>query len=364
MIQEQAQNTTNQTQQGLWQFMESCKLIIIPYKSSGDCVVPDFKKGRFTLVEISKNKWCFYGQDANNQRIEGLVNSIPSLHKLNEKLISKQELDQNKLLETILLSLGYAQLSLPKIPQGKRIIPNDLIRSSLFTVVNHKIARGNYKEKEIFAFGNTLINYTGEELRQDDEDVLLQLIQFYSKCSEDSITFLPYTMLRELGWPARTQYRDKLKCSLNRMSATNITIINKVLKEGLSLSLVRKFRWRDDNGSMLKHWAVWLEPEIVKLFSNMSYSKILWDQRKKLKPLGKWLHSYYTSHAEPYPIKVSTIHKASGSRTKAIKHFKPILRDALVELKMINFLEEFWIDALNRVHVVRLKQKNYCHGNY
>ena len=37
--------------------------------------------------------------------------------------------------------------SLPHIPSGKRIIPNDLIRSSLFTVVNHKLKREYIKEK-------------------------------------------------------------------------------------------------------------------------------------------------------------------------------------------------------------------------
>jgi hypothetical protein len=250
------------------------------------------------------------------------------------------------------------QLVFPHIPQGKRIIPNDLIRSSLFTVTNHNIKREYIKERDLFTFGNIKISYTGEELRQDDQDVWLQIIYLFSNAKDCYVDFLPYTILNHIDWPARTQYRDKLKDCINRMSATNISIYNKALNQGMTLSLVRKFAWKADNDERLKRWQVWLEPEIIKLFSGMNYSKILWEQRKKLNPLAKWLHSYYSSHAEPFPIKVATIHAATGSKTKAMKHFKPALRIALCELVQIGFLETFFIDMKNLVFVSRCKPRN------
>jgi hypothetical protein len=251
---------------------------------------------------------------------------------------------------------GLLPSLVPYIPTDKRAIPNDLIRSSLFTVSNHNTRREYIKERNLYTFGATKITYTGEELRQDDEDVWLQIIYYFSRVEENYVDFMPYTVLRELDWPARTQYCEKLKSSIIRMSATNICISNEEINAGLTLSLVRKFMWKQEDGKKLKRWRVWLEPEIVKLFADMRYSKIIWDQRKKLNPLAKWLHAYYSSHAEPYPVKIITLRDACGSKMKSIKHFKVTLRRALLELAAVGFLKDFWIDARNLVYVQRDKQ--------
>lgn len=246
-------------------------------------------------------------------------------------------------------------MNIPGISQFKRVIPNDLIRSSLFTISNHKMPRSYLKEQSLFTFGETSISYTGEELRQDDEDVWLQIIYHASKERTHSIEFMPYSMISKLDWPRRTQYRDKLKSILTRLSATNLSIRNKYLRAGISVSLVRKFVWTDDSGSSLKRWRVWIEPEIIKLFSHSLYTKIHWVQRKKLKPLAKWLHAYYSSHAVPLPVPIVILKRASGSKTKALSHFKEQLKMALNELMFIGFLkDDFYIDLSNTLHVKRI----------
>lgn len=248
---------------------------------------------------------------------------------------------------------------LPSIAQKKRIIPNDIIRSSLFTISNHNRKRDFLKNHTIYTFGVTQITYTGEELRQDDEDVWLQLIFLASHSKSDSIEFMPYRLLSQVGWPQRTQYRDKLKLILERMSATNVDISNTQIQAGLSLSLIRKFTWYDKSiGSSLKKWKIWLEPELVKLFGINLYTKLDWEQRKRLTPLAKWLHSYYSSHAQPIPITIHTLKKACGSKTKAFKHFKASLREALQNLVKIGFLETYFINAANIVEVKRYKSSH------
>lgn len=246
---------------------------------------------------------------------------------------------------------------LPNIAKKNRIIPNDIIRSSLFTISNHNRQRGFLKNHAIHTFGNTHINYTGEELRQDDEDVWLQLVFLASQLQSEVIDFMPYRFLSQIGWPQRTQYREKLKSTLERMSATNVDISNKSIKAGISLSLVRKFVWFNNSTNVsLKQWKVWLEPELVKLFSINQYTKVDWEQRKQLSPLSKWLHSYYSSHAEPMPITIHTLKKACGSKMKAFKHFKASLRKALQDLVKIGFLETYFINAANVVEVKRHKK--------
>lgn len=256
------------------------------------------------------------------------------------------------------------EFALPAIPEKKRVIPNDIIRSSLFTVSNHNRERLNLKNEVLFSFQNTDIFYTGEELRQDDEDVWLQLIYLSSQSQSSEIFFRPYTFMGELGWPKRTQYREKLKASLTRMSATDLKIHNKAYGEGIDLSLVRKFIWYD-TGGQLKEWRIWLEPEVVKLFSKLGqvYSKIHWEQRKQLNPLAKWLHAFYSSHAEPAPMLVSRIMQLSGSKMKAHKHFKQQLRIALLQLCQVGFLESYFINESNQVSVVRIKESYKMNDN-
>ena len=92
----------------------------------------------------------------------------------------------------------------------------------------------------------------------------------------------------------------------------------------------------------------------------MNFTKLIWMQRIKLTPLAKWLHSYYSSHLDPHSIKVETILKACGSKTKALKHFKPILRNALVELVQVGLLADYYINSNNLVCVTRnIKKQVY-----
>ena len=246
-------------------------------------------------------------------------------------------------------------LTIPTISQKKRIIPNDLIRSSLFTISNHKMPRSYLKEHMLYTFGETTITYTGEELRQDDEDVWLQIIYLISTEQSMTMEFMPYSLMAKLGWPRRTQYRDKLKMILTRLSATNLAIRNKNIKAGISVSLVRKFIWTDSEGSSLKRWKIWIEPEIRKLFSNALYTKVHWEQRQQLKPLAKWLHAYYSSHANPLPIPIPVLKKATGSKSKTLSHFKEQLKASLSELVKINFLHHnFYVDSSNVLHVSRV----------
>lgn len=241
--------------------------------------------------------------------------------------------------------------SLPQCTSGRRAIPYDFVRSSLFNIANHKTPREFLKEHYLCTFGNTKILYSGEELRQDDEDVWMQIIHIAAKNKTLEVEISPYSFLKQLGWPPKVQYKEKLIKSLSRLVATNLSITNSNLTEGVSLSLIRKFFWKDGEDKAMKSWRIVVESELVKLFENYTFVKLFWDHRQKLKPLAKWLHAYYSSHVEPYPVKVQTFHKTTGSKTKLLKHFKENLRKALIELVQVGFLEDFWIDPENRVFV-------------
>jgi len=56
-----------------------------------------------------------------------------------------------------------------------------------------------------------------------------------------------------------------------------------------------------------------------------SWTQLEWDERMALKgkPLAQGLHSYFSTHAAPFPVSLK-----SGSPTKLLKHFKTELRRA------------------------------------
>src|SRR3990167_9816790 len=244
-----------------------------------------------------------------------------SLHGAFKQILSRKSAQHRRLVCRVICSrvIRMESFLIPHIPHDKRIIPNDMIRSSLFTIANHNSERTYLKNKKISSFLSTDIIYTGEELRQDDEDVWLKLIYLASQSQENEISFKPYSFLTQIGWAGRTQYRDRLKASLIRMSATTLEIYNHHFEKGIGLSLIRKFEWYTDD-AQLSYWTVWLEPEVVKLYSELGkmYSKIHWEQRKKLKPLAKWLHAFYSSHAEPEPVHIDRLMELCGSKMKSL----------------------------------------------
>lgn len=255
---------------------------------------------------------------------------------------------------------------IPYSPNGKRIVANDLIRSALFTVANKKEKRTFFKDEAIAAYGQTLIKYRGEELRQDDADVFMLILHalshdfFVIDYNEMSIEFMPFSFIRLLGWPKTSYYKQMLFEILSRLSATSLTIKNKDTLAGIVVSLVRKFEFEDAHGEGLKNWKVYLENEIIILLKPNGYTKINWDQRLNLTPLAKWLHAFYSSHEKPYALKVSTIFYLCGTRTKKLSHFKENLRGALNDLVKIGFLRDFYIDVSNTLHVLRIGQDSYA----
>jgi hypothetical protein len=247
-------------------------------------------------------------------------------------------------------------VQLPLWRDDKRGIPNELVRSALFNVRNHKAGRQNFQDKLIAVIGDGRISYTGQELRQDDEDIWLQIMHLARlQPLGEWIEFTPYAFLKAIRWPTTKYYYNKLRIGLGRMQATALTVYSKRLAKGVSVSLVRKFEWEDGSGQKLDRWKVWLEPEMRLLFGEIYYTEVEWEQRQQLGPLAQWLHGLYASHSRPYPMKVETLWITCGSDTKALRSFKFMLRQSLEELKQVGFLLDAWIDEADLVHVVRSK---------
>lgn len=258
---------------------------------------------------------------------------------------------------------------LPIWPNDLRGLPNSFARSALFNVANmRKGERANLKRHPITALAGIQITYTGEELRQDDEDVFLQILhiaRLHNLGTE--VRFTANSMITELGWSRNAKSYKRLVDTLDRMKASAVAVTVEDIrgaKENYTGSLIRSFRWKEgSSGTPMREWEILLEKEIVALFNPESYTRLDWKLRLKLAPLAKWLHSFYHSHQSAYPLKVATLRDLTGSGIKQLYVFRFKLKEALAMLVEQGFFISAYVDERTDMVVVeRAFNLRLAHG--
>jgi len=219
-----------------------------------------------------------------------------------------------------------------------RALPNVVVRSSLFTARNPKVPRAMRRQEPLAVIGPGEIQYTGEELRQDDEDVLLYLVNEARKIyGNDNLanaavnaTFrVPFnrgTMVRELGWTRNTRSYKRLRSCMTRLKASELlvkTTISELESRGRAVSLITQYEWSGDE--------YWVElPVLFFRLYGRQYTSISWDQRQQLPAgLARWLHAYILSHKQPQPVKIVTIANGAGLKIPTTKNELAELRRAI-----------------------------------
>jgi hypothetical protein len=279
---------------------------------------------------------------------------------------AKQAAQQAKLDAAIAESAAKQQLSLPFWPANFRALPNEIFRSALFNARNKSRTREHLKEREIYVIGDGRITYTGEELRQDDETVWLQLIQLAkSQPLGEIVRFTARSFLLAIRWPVKSKSYIRLRDCLTRMQATSLQVVVKRLdgdnekseENGKAMSMIPAFEWRDPRtGAPLRQYRVQLAPQLVGLYGGKGYfTRVEWARRLDLPSgLATWLHGYFASHEQPFPIKLGTIKAGAGLTTTTQKHLRELVKTALDELKRVRFLKDWSFGPDDLVKVERL----------
>ena len=242
--------------------------------------------------------------------------------------------------EQILATFASKPKFLPEWPDGQRAMPNEILRSALFNCRNRKQARVFVKDLEIAVIGDGQVIYRGEELRQDDELVWLHLMHLAKKVHLGAcVDFTPYSFIKALGWAIKGQNYERLRICLSRMQATAIRIQSKRLGCFISVSLIHKFRSRNERNETLPRWEVWVGEEMRLLFDEEFLTRVNWEIRKSLPDgIASKLFGYWASHRQPFPVKIATLLQLCGSEMSP-KHFKVELKKSLGVLREIGFLE-------------------------
>ena len=211
---------------------------------------------------------------------------------------------------------------LPDWPEKNRGIPNLCLRSALFGVIKRGRRRA-VKGELIASLKGIGIRYTGWKLDQGDFDVLVQALHLQNhhleRTPENYIRFEVKTFLRAIGRQPGKSGREWLKDCFRRLTATAIEL----------------------NVDISNGW-----------------TQLQWQQRLHLKSgLAKWLHGFYSSHREPFPLKISTLRQLCGSDCKRMGDFRRSLRKAMNELINVGAIQSWQIDINDKLHVQRMTKR-------
>ena len=258
------------------------------------------------------------------------------------------------------MSSFQLQHTLPIWPDEVRGGPNPLLRSAFFAAVASKhrkiFADQAVASKEpegilIAAQDGVTIKYTGTQLNQYDADVFFEILHRSRRSPLGTFAiFSGSDFLKSIGRVRNNLNYEDLDTSLRRLKRGTVDVA-----------------WRGANsrpmqytGSLLaeveretesKLYKVSLFPKIKILFEPTSLTYLQWPDRKKLlrAPLAQWLHSYFSTHARPFPITVSWIQEKSGHADSRRADFLRTLRNAVKVLKDQLGWEVEWTGDLLKV---------------
>ena len=232
-------------------------------------------------------------------------------------------------------------LQLPLWPEPKRGTPNSFIRSALFAAIQSK-DRVFLKEATLASQKGITVKFTGEQLNQEDLSVwetLAHLARQHPLGHHSEFT--AHGLLKSLGMHRGLSQHKQLHSTIIRLTACAVEITHEgktyfgpLVKSGLKDELT-------------SHYRIELNRELIRLFGENQWTALDWQQRQKLrgKHLAQALHAFYSSHRQPFPVKMDTLRGYVGSKNQQKAGFKIKLRGALDELVEIGFLTGYSIDG-------------------
>jgi len=232
-------------------------------------------------------------------------------------------------------------IQLPLWPEPKRGTPNSFIRSALFAAIQSK-DRVFLKESTVASQKGIVVKFTGEQLNQEDLSVWETLAHLARQHPlGHQCDFTAHSLLKSLGMHTGLSQHKQLHSTIVRLTACAVEITHEgktyfgpLVKSGLKDELT-------------SHYRIELNRELIRLFGDNQWTALDWQQRQQLrgKHLAQALHAFYSSHRQPFPIKLDTLRGYVGSRNFQKAGFKVKLRAALTELVSIGFLKAYDIQG-------------------
>ncbi|MGD9661512.1 MAG: hypothetical protein AB7U63_09580 [Porticoccaceae bacterium] len=268
-------------------------------------------------------------------------------HEEQEEVRQNPPIQDNEAVTRVKRS-RLVQLSL--VPE---LVPaaNAAIRSCLFTTGVGPREMFNDYTPIITWHKNLIIRYKGEELRQDDCSLWIQLCKKATLNPHFRVSCSFYQLLKELKLTDTGPNRKKLREQLDRLfeGKLHITFGNIEYKG----SILPEFAI-DGDGKIVAN----LSLTISKLLGIHDFSMLNWDVRLTLPPTSQWFHGFLKSQSGPdVIISWDQIKGLSGSKEHSMDNFKRNFRKAVIKpLQRVGFIL-FARTQKGKLHVVIDKSK-------
>ena len=256
----------------------------------------------------------------------------------------------------------------------ERGIPNELVRCALFPAKNRKEKREMYKASApltVPILGGGQVLYFGEELRQDDETVWMQLVHLSKEARSEWVSFSPHSFIQSIGWAVKKDSYSRLLASIRRLSGGGVEVYSQRFDRGMKTQLIRTYEYSQGEATPWRVKVFDREDGLLFLFDKL-YSRVDWATRLSLPDgIATWLHGFFSSHKESYDHKIETLAKGSGlklhdaedeflnaadrlAKTKErMREAKKAIVRGLEALKDSGFLVDFEVSRKNLVKVRR-----------
>lgn len=256
--------------------------------------------------------------------------------------------------------LPDAQHEFPYWPADARAMANEVFRSALFNARNKNVPRRVWRASKpaiIAVLGDGVIEYVGEELRQIEAKVWMQVIHLARMLPPGTpVEFVAAAFCRAIKWPTNKNSYEQLIICLGRMQANSLRIASARLGRGVSLSMIPRFEYMDEaTGQRLRRWRVTLAADLVLLFGGQHVSWLEWQQRLALPDgIATWLHCYYSTHRSPKPETIKDLASGAGLASDNLATLRDSIRRGLDALQKVGFLKSYRI-AKGKIYVERAK---------
>lgn len=242
--------------------------------------------------------------------------------------------------------------------EAERALPNEYARTALFTTRSKGQKRQLLQNHHIFSVNADLsISYTGSELRASDDQLVWQQIVHYAKRSPVGfpVRFSFKDMAEQLGVQPNSRSYTAIKNCLGRLATVVMMFRSKRHGSIDTLRMIESFKIRDE-GKGSCHCEVAIQAEMVLLFAGDHYTRVEWCKYRELSPISRRLYDYASSHKNPFPLKIETLHALCSSEASLGKRWNLRVREACAELVTSGLLADARLEA-GKIYLVKDAKK-------
>jgi hypothetical protein len=186
-----------------------------------------------------------------------------------------------------------------------------------------------------------IVKFTGKQLNQEDLTLWENLVHLAKETPlGDICEFTAYDILKTMGLGDSGKQRQILHEGVIRLTGGVVEIMIGTQRTYFG-ALIDHGTKNEETG----RYKIQLNKSLIKLYNQSTWVDFKQRAALQRKPLAQFFHGYYSSHKIPYPVKIETMHKLSGSKNKSLTDFKKKAIIAMNELVKIGFLDNYEINS-------------------